>query len=183
MNHNGRLFPYHVTRIGNQATKYFTPVHCCKCGTEKVFESFKALPDEVISKRYKQWGWLIGRNRSHDICPRCLGITPENKLAEKFRVTRQAVAVPTPADIVEQVATKKWNIEKRVRLGMSEGRNIVALLKDIQTIKTSLSIVIDLLTKLTEAQEKKPKRTPAKKTPASPRKKKGSTAERPAHSS
>lgn len=174
MNHNGRQFPYHVTRIGNQATKYFTPVHCCKCGTEKVFEAFKALPDEVISKRFKQWGWLIGRNRSHDICPRCLGITPENKLAEKFRVTRQAVAVPTPADIVEQVATKKLNIEKRVRLGMSEGRNLVALLKDIQTIKTSLSIVIDLLTKLTEAQDKKPKRTPAKKTPVSPRKKDGS---------
>lgn len=173
----GRLFPYHVTRIGNQATKYFTPVQCCKCGAEKVFESFKALPDEVISKRFKQWGWLIGRNRSHDICPKCLGVTPENKLAEKFRVTRQAVAVPTPAEVVEQVATKKIDIEKRVKLGMSEGRNIVALLKDIQTIKTSLSIVIDLLTKLTEAQAKKPKKTPAKRTTASPRKKKAPTGD------
>ncbi len=167
----GRLFPYHVTKIGNQATKYFTPVQCCKCGTEKVFESFKALPDEVISKRFKQWGWLIGRNRSHDICPKCLGVTPENKLAEKYRVTRQAVAVPTPSEIVEQVATKKIDIEKRVKVGMSEGRRYMALVKDIQTIKESLSIVIDLLTKLAEAQAKKPRRTPAKKPTASRKKK------------
>lgn len=180
-NGSGRQFPYHVTRIGSTASKYFTPIQCCKCGTEKVFESFKALPDEVISKRFKQWGWLLGRNRSHDYCPRCLGVTPENKLAQKFRVTKQAVAVLTPSEVVDQVATKKSDIEKRVRIGMSEGRTLLALVKDIRTIKDSLSIMINLLTKLTEAQAKKPK-TPAKKAPAA-RKKKEPKADGLGHSS
>lgn len=180
-NGNARQFPYHVTRIGNTASKYFTPVRCCKCGTEKVFESFKCLPDEIISKRFKQWGWLLGRNRAHDICPRCLGVSPENKLAQKFRVTKEAVAVLTPAEVVDQAATKKIEFEKRVKVGMSEGRTLLALMKDIHAIKTSLSLMVDLLTKLTEAKAR-PKRTPAKKTPAA-RKKNGATASRPENSS
>lgn len=173
-NGNGRQFPYHVTRIGNMASKYFTPVHCCKCGTEKVFESFKCLPDEVIAKRFKQWGWLLGRNRSHDYCPRCLGVTPENKLAQKFRVTKEAVAVLSPSEVVDIAATKRQDAEKRVRIGMSEGRRTLALMKDIQEIKTSLSMMVDLLTKLTEATAE-PKKTLAKKTSAA-RKKRDPTA-------
>ena len=167
---NGRQFPYHVTRIGSTASKYFTPVHCCKCEAEKVFESFKALPDEVISKRFKQWGWLLGRTRSHDYCPRCLGVSPANKLAQKFRVTKQAVAVLTPFEVVDQVATKKIEFEKRVKMGMSEGQTNLVLMKDIREIKDSLSMMIELLTKLAEVQAL-PKKAPAKKTPAARKKK------------
>ena len=167
---NGRQFPYQVTRIGSTASKYFTPVNCCKCGSEKVFESFKALPDEVISKRFKQWGWLLGRTRSHDYCPRCLGVSPANKLAQKFRVTKQAVAVLTPFEVVDQVATKKIEFEKRVKMGMSEGQTNLVLMKDIREIKDSLSMMIELLTKLAEVQAL-PEKAPAKKTPAARKKK------------
>ena len=102
-----RDFPYQVTRIGNTGSKYFTPVQCCRCGREKVFESVKALPDEIIAKRFRSWGWVIGRNRQNDICPVCIGVKPENKLAERFRVTVDDVPVPTRAEVAEKALVRK----------------------------------------------------------------------------
>jgi hypothetical protein len=65
------------------------------------------LPDEVISKKFKQKGWLLGRNRSYDVCPKCLGITQENALANVFKVTDASGPVAAPAEIVAQAEQER----------------------------------------------------------------------------
>lgn len=72
---------------------------CSKCGYEKEFEAPKIFPDSVVQKRFSQWGWVLGRNRSNDVCPRCLGVKTENHLANKYKVTHNGVPVMTPAEI------------------------------------------------------------------------------------
>lgn len=93
-----RAFPYHVTRSGTYS-RYRFPLSCSKCGYEKEFETPKVFPDTVVQKKFSQWGWVIGRNRSNDVCPKCLGVQFHNKLANKFKVSRDGQPVPTPAEI------------------------------------------------------------------------------------
>lgn len=93
-----RAFPYHVTRSGS-FSRYRFPLSCSKCGYEKEFEAPKIFPDSVVQKRFSQWGWVIGRNRSNDVCPRCLGVKAANHLANKYKVTHNGNPVMTPAEI------------------------------------------------------------------------------------
>ena len=140
-----REFPYQVTRIGTQGSKYFTPVKCCRCGREKVFESVKALPDEVIAKRFRSWGWIIGKNRSHDICPVCLGSKPENKLAEKFKVTVGGEEVPTRAEVAEQAQAKREAAEKSVQAGLFKLKIYRDISEDLKGIRVSLEKIAEAL--------------------------------------
>jgi hypothetical protein len=65
------------------------------------------LPDDVVSKKFKQRGWLLGRNRSYDVCPKCLGVTQEHALANVFKVTDASSPVPSPAEIVAQAEQER----------------------------------------------------------------------------
>ncbi len=164
---NTREFPYQVTRIGSVGSKYFTPVRCCRCGREKVFESIKALPDEVIAKRFRAWGWVIGRNRSHDICPVCIGVKPENKLAEKFKVTVADLPVPTRADVAEKAQAKIEATQKSVQAGLLKLKVYKDISDDLKSIRVSLEKIAEALSSVSVAvQEKKapPKKGRAKKS-------------------
>lgn len=166
-----REFPYQVTRIGNVGSKFFTPVRCCRCGREKVFEAVKALPDEVIAKRFRSWGWVIGRNRQNDICPVCIGVKPENKLAERFKVTVDDQPVPTRAEVAEKVQAKREATEKSVQAGLLKLKVYKDISEDLRSIRNSLEKIAETLASLSVAVLEKDKKAPPKKGRASVKKK------------
>lgn len=168
---NTREFPYQVTRIGSVGSKYFTPVRCCRCGREKVFESVKALPDEVIAKRFRAWGWVIGRNRNHDICPTCIGVKPENKLADKFKVTVDAVPVPTRADVAEKAQAKIEATQRSVQAGLIKLKVYKDISEDLRSIRASLEKIAEALSSVSVAVQPKKKKAPPEKGRASVKKK------------
>jgi len=167
---NTREFPYQVTRIGSTGSKYFTPVRCCRCGREKVFEAVKALPDEVIAKRFRSWGWVIGKNRNHDICPVCIGVKPENKLAEKFKVTVQDVPVPTRAVVAEQAQAKIEATQKSVQAGLLKLKVYKDISEDLKSIRESLEKIAEAMALVSVAIQPK-KKAPTKKVRAGVKKK------------
>lgn len=168
---NTREFPYQVTRIGSVGSKYFTPVRCCRCGREKVFEAVKALPDEVIAKRFRAWGWVIGRNRNHDICPVCIGVKPENKLAEKFKVTVADQPVPTRADVAEKAQAKIEATQKSVQAGLLKLKVYKDISDSLKSIQTSLEKIAEALSTVSVAVQEKDKKAPTKKVRANGRSK------------
>lgn len=163
-----REFPYQVTRIGNTGSKYFTPVRCCRCGREKVFESIKALPDEIIAKRFRSWGWVIGRNRNNDICPVCIGVRPENKLAEKFKVTVDDQPVPTRAEVAEKAQAKQEATQMSVQAGLFKLKVYKDISEDLSKIRASLEKIAESLALVSVAVLEKPekKKAPTKKARA-----------------
>lgn len=169
---NTRDFPYQVTRIGNTGSKYFTPVQCSRCAREKVFESIKALPDEIIAKRFRTWGWVIGRNRQNDICPTCIGVRPENKLAERFKVTVDDVPVPTRAEVAEKVQVKRTAAETSVQAGMFKVKVYKDVMESLSSIRTSLEKIAEALALVSVAvlerdhREQEAKKAPTKKARA-----------------
>jgi hypothetical protein len=163
---NTREFPYQVTRIGNTGSKYFTPVRCCKCTREKVFEAIKVLPDEVIAKRFRSWGWVIGRNRNHDICPVCIGVRPENKLADRFKVTVDDVPVPNRAAVAEQAQVRIEATQKSVQAGLLKLKMYRDISEDLKAIRLALEKIAEVLPSLSVAVPKEDKKAPTKKVRA-----------------
>lgn len=163
---NTREFPYQVTRIGNTGSKYFTPVRCCRCGREKVFEAVKALPDEVIAKRFRSWGWVIGRNRNNDICPVCIGVKPENKLADRFKVTVDNAPVPTRAAVAEQAQAKIEATQKSVQAGLLKLKVYKDISEDLKSIRVSLEKIAEALVLLSVVVQPPKKKAPTKKVRA-----------------
>ena len=173
-----RDFPYQVTRIGNTGSKYFTPVRCCRCGREKVFESIKALPDEIIAKRFRSWGWVIGRNRHNDICPVCIGVKPENKLAERFKVTVADVPVPTRAEVAEKAQAKQEATQKSIQAGLLKLKVYKDISDTLKSIRESLEKMSEALTLVSvtvlERDAAERQKAPAKKARAVVKKNDGS---------
>lgn len=168
---NTREFPYQVTRIGNTGSKYFTPVRCCRCGREKIFEAIKPLPDEVIAKRFRSWGWVIGRNRNNDICPVCIGVKPENKLADRFKVTVDDVPVPNRASVAEQAQAKIQATQKSVQAGLLKLRVYKDISDDLKGIRESLEKISEALSLVSVAVLEWDKKAPTKKVRAKPKSK------------
>lgn len=102
-----RQFPAEFVRQGGVVSKAHVTVRCCKCPALKVHEATKVLPDEVLIKRFQSWGWVLGRNRSYDICPACIGVTQVNKLADRFKVSSDGQQVPSRSEVAQAVAKER----------------------------------------------------------------------------
>lgn len=109
-----RQFPAEFVRQGGIVTKALVTIRCSRCPVTKVHESTTLMPDQVISKRLKSWGWVLGRNRAYDICPRCAGVTSENKLAARFRVISDGQEVPSPSEVADAVGQERAIKSKQV---------------------------------------------------------------------
>ena len=120
-----RQFPAEFVRQGGLLTKTLVTIQCCRCPNTKVHESKTVLPDEVISKRLKRWGWVLGRNRSYDICPSCAGVTVENRLAGRFRVTSDGSQVASPSEVADAVGRDRARKAKETEalIDRTFGRN------------------------------------------------------------
>lgn len=155
-----------------------------------MFESIKALPDEIIAKRFRSWGWVIGRNRSNDICPVCIGVKPENRLADRFKVTVDDVPVPSRAEVAEKAQAKREAAEKSIQAGMYKLKVYKDIMADLKGIREALEKMTEALTLVSvavlEREEAERQKAPTKKARAVVKKtvkKKDSKAAGPAHSS
>ena len=104
MTRQSRQFEPHTRRVDNASSRTRFTLQCHECGTDDFIEGPRILPDDVVAKKFSQRGWVIGRNRSYDMCPLCVGVAPENKLATVFKVTKGDEPVPTPADLAAQAS-------------------------------------------------------------------------------
>lgn len=157
-----RSFPFQSTRVAGFGFRYVFPVRCSRCGAEKDYESHKIMPDVVIHKKFMQWGWLLGKNRSHDICPRCLGITRENRLASKFKVTVNSEPVPAPIEVVQQAQEKRESLEKAVHEGLLRRKMYKELTDEVREMR---SLMAELLSVIKTVSAKKKPATRKKAAP------------------
>ncbi|AOG03246.1 hypothetical protein [Bosea sp. RAC05] len=109
-----RPFPAEFVRQGGVISKASVTIRCSRCPTTRVHESKNVLPDEVISKRLKSWGWVLGRNRSHDICPGCAGVTQINRLAGRFKVISDGQEIASPSEIADTVGLRRAQQSREV---------------------------------------------------------------------
>jgi hypothetical protein len=118
---HGRRWEPRRIRFGNGSKNIFSCT-CSKCGWIGTFDSLQNLPDEVVSKKFSHFGWLLGRSNAHNICKRCLsgqaGVQPKNELANVFRVVENGVPVPPSKELRARVAKEivKHDTAKRADL-------------------------------------------------------------------
>jgi hypothetical protein len=67
-----RQFEPQITRTSGAPSKYRFTARCSGCQKTDAYESVKPTSSETIKSYFKDRGWLLGRDRSHDLCPRCL---------------------------------------------------------------------------------------------------------------
>lgn len=102
-----REFEPATLRAGGEAVRFTFRVTCSKCGDHADWETPKKMPDDVVRKRFSERKWLLGRNRAYDVCPSCLGVKPENRLADVFRVrTNEGDVEPAAAILADAEADR-----------------------------------------------------------------------------
>ncbi|WP_246389379.1 hypothetical protein [Microvirga mediterraneensis] len=67
-----RQFEPQITRIGGAPSKYRFTARCSGCHKTDTYESSTAVGDDVVKGYFKDRGWLLARDRAHDLCPTCL---------------------------------------------------------------------------------------------------------------
>ncbi|WP_404294101.1 hypothetical protein ACD578_28310 (plasmid) [Microvirga sp. RSM25] len=77
-----RQFEPQITRSGGTPSKYRFSVRCSQCHKTDAYEASKPTNDDIVKGYFKERGWLLGRDRSYDLCSTCLA-KPRN--AEQSR--------------------------------------------------------------------------------------------------
>lgn len=77
-------------------------IQCYKCEHVGYKHTYVPLPDAKIEQHFKSRGWTVSRTGRHDICPRCNGVTHQNALADRFRVTGANGPIPARTDVRAQ---------------------------------------------------------------------------------
>ncbi len=67
-----RQFEPQITRTGGAPSRYRFTARCSTCHKIDTYEASKPTADEVVKGYFKDRGWLLGRDRSYDLCPACL---------------------------------------------------------------------------------------------------------------
>lgn len=108
-----REFEPQAVRQGGISARFIFSVTCSKCGVSDEWDSSKRMPDDVVRKRFSDRRWLLGRNRAHDLCPTCIGVKQENRLADVFKVTSNGEPVAPAAAIVGAAHEEKAKDHKK----------------------------------------------------------------------
>jgi hypothetical protein len=66
-----RQFEPQVTRSGDRA-KFRFSVRCSSCARSETYEATKPVADGLVNGYFRERGWLLGRERVHDLCAACL---------------------------------------------------------------------------------------------------------------
>lgn len=66
-----RQFEPQITRSGDRA-KFRFSVRCSSCARSETYEATKPVADGVVNGYFRERGWLLGRERAHDLCATCL---------------------------------------------------------------------------------------------------------------
>jgi hypothetical protein len=67
-----RQFEPQITRSGGAPSKYRFVVRCSGCTSTDSYEAVKPTSNETVKGYFDERGWLLGRDRSYDLCPACL---------------------------------------------------------------------------------------------------------------
>ncbi len=67
-----RQFEPQITRSGGAPSKYRFTARCSECLKTDSYEANQSVSDDVIKGYFKERGWLLGRDRSYDVCLACL---------------------------------------------------------------------------------------------------------------
>jgi hypothetical protein len=67
-----RQFEPQITRSGGAPSKYRFVVRCSDCAGTDAYEASKPTSNETVKSYFDERGWLLGRDRSYDLCSACL---------------------------------------------------------------------------------------------------------------
>ena len=67
-----RQFEPQITRTGGALSRYRFIARCSGCQKTDTYESSTAAGDDVVKGYFKDRGWLLARDRAHDLCSACL---------------------------------------------------------------------------------------------------------------
>jgi hypothetical protein len=67
-----RQFEPQITRSGGTPSKYRFIIRCSGCASTDVYEAAKPTSSATVRHYFDERGWLLGRDRSYDLCPACL---------------------------------------------------------------------------------------------------------------
>ena len=85
-----RQFEPQITRSGGAPSQYRFTARCSQCRKADTYEASKTSSDEVVKGYFKGRGWLLGRDRSDDLCSACLAHRrspePSRRAGEAHRV-------------------------------------------------------------------------------------------------
>ncbi|MGF9763911.1 hypothetical protein AAII07_53240 [Microvirga sp. 0TCS3.31] len=67
-----RQFEPQITRTGGAPSKYRFTARCSGCHKTDTYESSTSVGDDFVKGYFKDRGWLLARDRAHDLCSACL---------------------------------------------------------------------------------------------------------------
>jgi hypothetical protein len=67
-----RQFEPQITRTGGSPSKYRFTACCSGCHKTDTYESSTSVGDDFVKGYFKDRGWLLARDRAHDLCSACL---------------------------------------------------------------------------------------------------------------
>ncbi len=67
-----RQFEPQITRTGGVPSSFPFTARCSECHKTDNYEASKPVADEVVARHFNKTGWILGRDRSFDLCPACL---------------------------------------------------------------------------------------------------------------
>jgi hypothetical protein len=67
-----RQFEPQITRSGGAPSKYRFTARCSGCHKTDTYESSTSVGDDFVKGYFKDRGWLLARDRAHDLCSACL---------------------------------------------------------------------------------------------------------------
>jgi hypothetical protein len=67
-----RQFEPQITRTGGAPSKYRFTARCSGCQKTDTYESSTSVGDDSVKGYFKDRGWLLARDRAHDLCSACL---------------------------------------------------------------------------------------------------------------
>ncbi|MBQ0818968.1 hypothetical protein KBI52_01615, partial [Microvirga sp. HBU67558] len=83
-----RQFEPQITRTGGAPSKYRFTTYCSGCHKTDTYESSTSVGDDVVKGYFKDRGWLLARDRAHDLCSACLAKPREAQPPRQREVQR-----------------------------------------------------------------------------------------------
>lgn len=142
-----REFRYHTVGTDTGSKAVFK-VECYRCGATGTVEGPR-FPDEVVRKKLSQRGWYLGRRRDADVCPTCMGVRAENKLASSFKVTSDGAPVPSIEEVVGEATRTKESLNREILTLFNKPskppENIVTAPQPEPSEPTATSLLVQLI--------------------------------------
>ncbi|MEZ0168404.1 hypothetical protein [Microvirga sp. TS319] len=89
-----RQFEPQITRSGGTPSKFRFTIRCSECAKTDAYESNRSVSHDFVKRYFDERGWLLGRDRSYDICPVCLARSHGSSEARPSGQSQRMAAAP-----------------------------------------------------------------------------------------